>query len=108
MSGDARRALDICRRSTELAQEEERGGAGRRSSGREGLVGNAHVDRAVQEMFSSTKIRAIRWVWPVGVVYCVSDLRMGLSFWNTAKKVKFALQGNFIGNLVFQVQGSIG
>ena len=64
MSGDARRALDICRRSTELAQEEEeRGRTGRRGLGKGVLVGNGHVERAVQEMFSSIKIQAIRWAW---------------------------------------------
>ena len=50
VSGDARRALDIARRATEIAQLEK--GAG--------LVGIPHIDRAVQEMFSSAKIQAIR------------------------------------------------
>ena len=50
MSGDARRALDIARRATELAQLEK--GAG--------LVGIPHIDKAVQEMFSSVKVQAIR------------------------------------------------
>ena len=60
MSGDARRALDICRRATEIAEMEKKsgspGGCGR------SLVGMAQVDRAVQEMFSSAKIQAIRLV----------------------------------------------
>ena len=50
MSGDARRALDIARRATELAQLEK--GVG--------LVGIPHIDKAVQEMFSSVKVQAIR------------------------------------------------
>ena len=50
ISGDARSALDIARRATEIAQSEK--GAG--------LVGIPHIDRAVQEMFSSAKIQAIR------------------------------------------------
>lgn len=50
VSGDARRALDIARRATEIAQLEK--GVG--------LVGIPHIDRAVQEMFSSAKIQAIR------------------------------------------------
>ena len=49
LSGDARRALDICRRAAELG---ERAGAGR--------VGVAEVARAHQEMFSSPKILAVR------------------------------------------------
>ncbi|XP_076462383.1 uncharacterized protein LOC143294790 [Babylonia areolata] len=55
VSGDARRALDICRRSTEIAEggrEEERAG--------ERLVQICHVDQALKEMFSSPKILAIR------------------------------------------------
>lgn len=71
VSGDARRALDICRRATELAAAEEllspgpssssssgrRSGPGRIGAGR---VGTAHINRAVQEMFSSPKIAAIQ------------------------------------------------
>ncbi|KAL8597873.1 hypothetical protein ACOMHN_061406 [Nucella lapillus] len=51
VSGDARRALDICRRSTEIAEGE---GAG------DQLVQICHVDQALKEMFSSPKIMAIR------------------------------------------------
>ena len=51
VSGDARRALDIARRATEIAQLEK--GAG--------LVGIPHIDKAVQEMFSSAKIQSIRY-----------------------------------------------
>ena len=49
LSGDARRALDICRRATEMAEV-----AGRDK------IGLEHVTRAHQEMFSSPKIAAIR------------------------------------------------
>jgi len=49
LSGDARRALDICRRATEMAESE----------GKQ-LVGMLHVNNAYQEMFSSPKIVAIR------------------------------------------------
>ena len=49
LSGDARRALDICRRATELAE----------SAGRD-KIRLEHVTRAHQEMFSSPKILAIR------------------------------------------------
>jgi origin recognition complex subunit 1 len=51
LSGDARRALDICRRATELAE-----GAGKAS------IGLKHVTAAYQEMFTSPKVQAIRWV----------------------------------------------
>ena len=51
VSGDARRALDICRRSTEIAEKVEGEGV---------LVSIRHVDQALTEMFSSPKILAIR------------------------------------------------
>ena len=53
VSGDARRALDICRRSTEIAESEGKPAA-------DMLVRICHVDQALQEMFSSPKILAIR------------------------------------------------
>jgi len=49
LSGDARRALDICRRATEMAE----------SSGQT-KIGLKHVTAAYQEMFTSPKIQAIR------------------------------------------------
>ena len=64
VSGDARRALDICRRATEIAQPKPASGtvttSRRKVRAEEKLVGMAHVDLAVQEMFSSAKIQAIR------------------------------------------------
>lgn len=54
VSGDARRALDICRRATEIAQEK----SGRGSK----LVGMMDVHNAIQEMFSSPKIMAVKYV----------------------------------------------
>ncbi|KAL4236627.1 Origin recognition complex [Mactra antiquata] len=54
VSGDARRALDICRRSTEIAEA----AAVKQKS--EVLVKMTHVNAALQEMFSSPKIVAIR------------------------------------------------
>ena len=50
LSGDARRALDICRRATEIAQSE----------GPKTLVSISHVTAAHKEMFCSPKIMAIR------------------------------------------------
>ncbi|XP_038049563.1 origin recognition complex subunit 1-like [Patiria miniata] len=55
VSGDARRALDICRRATELAETTKPTG---KSKGP--LVGMKHVDAALTEMFSSPKIVAMR------------------------------------------------
>ncbi|XP_071800120.1 uncharacterized protein [Asterias amurensis] len=55
VSGDARRALDICRRATELAEAAKPTGKGKGP-----LVGMKHVDTALTEMFSSPKIIAIR------------------------------------------------
>lgn len=57
LSGDARRALDICRRATEIADRQARQ---RQSAGQKGLVGLEHVAAAHQEMFTSPKILAIR------------------------------------------------
>merc|ERR1719357_722442 len=48
LSGDARRALDICRRATEMAEV----------AGQE-KIGLGHVTAAYKEMFSSPKIQAI-------------------------------------------------
>lgn len=52
MSGDCRRALDICRRATEIAEET--------SGDANATVKFAHVTQALEEMFTSPKIRAIR------------------------------------------------
>lgn len=49
VSGDARRALDICRRSVEIAQMED-----------ECSVSMKHVDCALQELFNSLKLVRIR------------------------------------------------
>ncbi|XP_060629492.2 origin recognition complex subunit 1 [Anolis sagrei] len=50
LSGDARRCLDICRRATEICEQKSDSG----------LVGMAHVMEAIDEMFSSSYISAIR------------------------------------------------
>ncbi|XP_072430408.1 origin recognition complex subunit 1 isoform X3 [Chiloscyllium punctatum] len=54
LSGDARRALDICRRAAEICQYSE---AQKNTSK---LVGMPHVVQALDEMFSSPYITAIR------------------------------------------------
>ncbi|KAM6962432.1 origin recognition complex subunit 1 [Aplochiton taeniatus] len=54
LSGDARRCLDICRRATEIC---EHSAANPSASG---LVGMSHVMEALDEMFSSAYITAIR------------------------------------------------
>ena len=56
MSGDARRALDICRRATEVAELTSK------DPSTPALVGMQHVDTALQEMFSAPKIVAMRSV----------------------------------------------
>lgn len=55
LSGDARRCLDICRRATEICEYSAQKGA-------VGLVGMSHVMEALDEMFSSSYITAIRCV----------------------------------------------
>lgn len=59
MSGDARRALDICRRAAEVAETRLHGSPQKTSRH---IVGMTHVDQAIQEMFSSPKIVAMRYV----------------------------------------------
>ncbi|KAF2365272.1 Cdc6 C-terminal [Trinorchestia longiramus] len=61
VSGDARRALDICRRAAEIA-EADHGVASSSPSKKafRGVVGIKHVNLALTEMFTSPKIMAIR------------------------------------------------
>lgn len=54
LSGDARRALDICRRAAEICEYSENQ---KRASS---LVGMPHILQALDEMFSSPYINAIR------------------------------------------------
>ena len=58
MSGDARRALESCRRATELAILDHKS----KSSKSRGAATVSHITRAVQEMFSAPKSVAIRSV----------------------------------------------
>ncbi|GFN87065.1 origin recognition complex subunit 1 [Plakobranchus ocellatus] len=52
VSGDARRALDICRKATEIAEERAASGTNK--------VTMMDINRAVEQMFCSPKIMAIR------------------------------------------------
>ncbi|XP_010983056.2 origin recognition complex subunit 1 [Camelus dromedarius] len=54
LSGDARRCLDICRRATEICEFSHQ------KPGSPGLVTTAHLLEAVDEMFSSSYITAIK------------------------------------------------
>uniref|UniRef100_A0A8C5BB31 Origin recognition complex subunit 1 n=1 Tax=Gadus morhua TaxID=8049 RepID=A0A8C5BB31_GADMO len=54
LSGDARRCLDICRRATEICEHTSL------DPGAPGLVGMSHVMQALDEMFSSAYVTAIR------------------------------------------------
>ncbi|XP_076326086.1 origin recognition complex subunit 1 isoform X4 [Tachypleus tridentatus] len=59
ISGDARRALDICRRATEITKlESENKASPQKGSGH--LVGMGQIEQALQEMFTSPKIAAVR------------------------------------------------
>ncbi|KAK2722828.1 hypothetical protein QYM36_003128 [Artemia franciscana] len=69
VSGDARRALDICRRATEIAELKPNDGqingslkspSKSPSKKKLALVGLKHVDMAIREMFTSPQIEAIR------------------------------------------------
>ena len=63
VSGDARRALEICRRSTELAerdfQEHLKNGQAKVQYNKATTVNISHVDQAIKQMFSSAKITAL-------------------------------------------------
>lgn len=50
MSGDARRALDICRRATEIAEE----------TTKDKTVSMMHVQKALNEMIATLKVQAIK------------------------------------------------
>lgn len=52
VSGDCRRALDICRRATEIAEHA--------TGNRNATVQFAHVTQALDELFASSKVRAVR------------------------------------------------
>uniref|UniRef100_A0A182HQL5 Origin recognition complex subunit 1 n=1 Tax=Anopheles arabiensis TaxID=7173 RepID=A0A182HQL5_ANOAR len=54
VSGDARRALDICRRATELADDQAR------KSNESVTVSMMHVQQALTEMITSAKVKTIR------------------------------------------------
>uniref|UniRef100_A0A182RE54 Origin recognition complex subunit 1 n=1 Tax=Anopheles funestus TaxID=62324 RepID=A0A182RE54_ANOFN len=54
VSGDARRALDICRRATELADDQAR------KTDESVTVSMTHVQQALTEMITSAKVRTIR------------------------------------------------
>lgn len=58
LSGDARRCLDICRRAVEIAESQAALGSPRKRT--KGIVGMRHVNEALQEMFSSPKIIALK------------------------------------------------
>ncbi|KAG1657258.1 Origin recognition complex subunit 1 [Nymphon striatum] len=61
VSGDARRALDVCRRATEIAESSLTLSPKKKNNqNMSGIVVMSHVDKALQEMFSSPKIEAIR------------------------------------------------
>ncbi|KAM4628678.1 origin recognition complex subunit 1 [Polymixia lowei] len=55
LSGDARRCLDICRRATEICEHSAS------NPSAPGLVGMSHVMQALDEMFSSAYITAIKY-----------------------------------------------
>lgn len=60
VSGDARRALEICRRATEMAERDNiQNKNDKKSKSDNTLVSISHVDKAIQSMFSSAKITAL-------------------------------------------------
>ncbi|OQR77803.1 origin recognition complex subunit 1-like [Tropilaelaps mercedesae] len=66
LSGDARRALDVCRRAVELSAQpdhqkmDKHPPASPSKLGKRYPVAMSHVNQAIQEMFSSAKVIAIR------------------------------------------------
>ncbi|XP_026472408.1 origin recognition complex subunit 1 isoform X2 [Ctenocephalides felis] len=59
VSGDARRALDICRRATEIAEFTESSNKSKNSNGA-AIVSMVHVNQALSEMITSAKVTAIQ------------------------------------------------
>jgi origin recognition complex subunit 1 len=59
VSGDARRALEICRRATELAEKESKKDVSNQKKNTT-LVNIVHVDTAIKQMFSSAKITLLK------------------------------------------------
>ena len=51
VSGDARRALDICRRATELISSDS------------DVVTVSHIEKALNQIFSGTRIQGIKYVF---------------------------------------------
>ncbi|XP_036330995.1 origin recognition complex subunit 1, partial [Rhagoletis pomonella] len=60
VSGDARRALDICRRATEIAEAAILPRDSDNSTPVQKFVGIAHVQQALSEMIASAKVQAIK------------------------------------------------
>ena len=89
VSGDARRALDICRRSTEIAERQKLPRTPMKSPlKRKALVGMMHVDAALKEMFTSPKITAIRYEckqWSLYTVILTYQLTSPMQQWGPAK-----------------------
>nr|KAJ3422375.1 Origin recognition complex, subunit 1 [Polyrhizophydium stewartii] len=77
VSGDARRALDICRRAVEIF---EAGGGGVQTSG---VIQTSHIDQAVKEMFASSSVQAIRRAGRQQRTFLVAVLRQIRSTGNT-------------------------
>lgn len=59
VSGDARRALDICRRATEILEEQPELRA-KSDDPTSNCVDMVHVQKAIAEMISNAKVQAIR------------------------------------------------
>ena len=75
VSGDARRALDICRRAVEIFEMQlEESKTPSKNQGR--LIGMSHIEQAVMEMFSSPSVQAILRSRFHPRVFLVSVLRL--------------------------------
>uniref|UniRef100_A0A4W6C483 Origin recognition complex subunit 1 n=1 Tax=Lates calcarifer TaxID=8187 RepID=A0A4W6C483_LATCA len=72
LSGDARRCLDICRRATEICEHSSA------DPSATGLVGMSHVMEALNEMFSSAYVTAIKCASAAGAA--LPQGRSSLSF----------------------------
>lgn len=68
VSGDARRALDICRRSVELALASDR------DDGLKNIVTIAHVKQAIAESISSTTVKYLQCMSTAGKVFLCAAL----------------------------------
>eukprot|EP01117_Protostelium_nocturnum_P017122 TRINITY_DN6916_c0_g1_i3.p1 TRINITY_DN6916_c0_g1~~TRINITY_DN6916_c0_g1_i3.p1 ORF type:complete len:339 (-),score=59.59 TRINITY_DN6916_c0_g1_i3:39-1055(-) len=83
VSGDARRALELCRRAAILAEEEHQ-------EGEEERITTHHVDRGINEMFTSTRtklLKSLSWLYKLFLCSIIIETRYSGNRESTLKAV---------------------